>query len=76
MQDEVDQEKIAEILKDVDFEKIDGFCTTSELIEYVLDYFEERIVEKQKYKMVLTCLCLTFKGLQLDEIKKIVKSKL
>ena len=71
-QNEVDSNKIGEILKEVDFQKIQEFESTSDLIEYVIDYFEEKIVDKQKYKLVLACLSLTFKGLKLDEIKNIV----
>lgn len=60
------------ILEEVDFSRVEACESTVELVDYVLEYFENRIVTPEKYKKVLSVLCLTFKGLHLDEILDIV----
>lgn len=69
----VDLKRVNDILKEVDFDKITKIDETSELIDFILKFFEDKIIPKKKYKCVMATLSMTFKGLLLEEILQIVK---
>ena len=70
--DEIDKSRVQEILSQVDYEAIETCTDTEELILYVLDYFEDKIIDPEKFKMLFCSMSLTFKGLKIQEILDIV----
>lgn len=72
--DEIDKERVQEILSQVDYEAIETCKDTEELILYILEYFEDKIMDAEKFKMLFCSMSLTFKGLKIQEILDIVSS--
>ena len=70
--DEIESERIEEILSQVDYEAIENTNDSEELILYILNYFEDKIMDAEKFKMLFCCMSLTFKGLKVQEILDIV----
>ena len=70
-------EVISDILAGIDFELLENLNQTEDLINYILDYFEGRLFHaphsKKKFRMFMSCLSITFKGLKLQEVMKIVR---
>ena len=48
--EQISKSKIDKILKDLDWEKIESLETVSDLINYILEYFETRITDKEKFR--------------------------
>lgn len=70
---EINPELINDTLKDVDFSRFENIHTIDELMDYILEYYETRIMKKEKFQKVCAILILTFKGLTFPEIDRIVK---
>jgi hypothetical protein len=60
--DEVFRTRVNEILSEMDFERIENIHNTDDLMDYILEYFENRIMKKEKFQKVCSLLILTFKG--------------
>ena len=69
---EVDPLVVQKILAQLDFSQIENLMETDDLIYYILDYFDDKIMDSEKFKMVFCCMILTFKGLKISEIMAIV----
>jgi hypothetical protein len=72
---DVEDAEVQDILASVDLDKIEMLNDAEELIMKILDYFEDKIIAPEKYKKVFETMSLTFKGLTLREIMKIVSKK-
>ena len=66
-------EDFARIISEVDYSRFESITTTEELMHYVLEYFEDRIMKREKFQKCLCCLVLTFKGLTYTEINRVIK---
>jgi hypothetical protein len=73
---EVDPLAVQRILASFDISQIENLADTDQLIYLMLDYFDDKIMDPEKFKMVFCCMILTFKGLRISEIMNIVSSKI
>jgi hypothetical protein len=74
--DEIDADlrlRIMEILCDIDLDRFDDIAGIDDLMQYILEYFERRIMDREKFIKVLALLIQTFKGLTYDELDRVVK---
>lgn len=42
-------------------------------MEFVLEFFEDKIVEPAKFRLLFSALVITFKGLKVSELLEIVR---
>lgn len=73
---EADPLAVQRILAPFDINQIENLAHTDQLINLMLDYFDDKIMDPEKFKMVFCCMILTFKGLRISEIMSIVSSKI
>lgn len=48
--------KIQKILNGVDFDRIENINTIDDLMKYILEYFEDKIMRKEKFQKVCVIL--------------------
>ena len=70
--DPVFKKKIEKMMSEVDFDRIDNIHNVEDLMDYILEFFEVRIMHQRKFEKVCVILILTFKGLSYDEINRVV----
>lgn len=64
---------LARIVRDVDYERLEEINTLSGLIDYTLEYYETRIMKKKNFEKLFIVQVNSFKGLNFEEINRIVK---
>ena len=66
---------LLELLSDFDYEIVDGINHTDELMDYILEYYEGRLMHRDKFMKTCVVLNLTFKGLSRPEMNRIMDFK-
>lgn len=61
------------ILNGLDYQKFDTIDKTDDLMNYILEFYETRLMPKEKFIKTCIVLNITFKGLSHSEMIRIVK---
>ena len=72
--DDFIKEKINTILSEFDLSRFDDdIAGIDDLMQYIQEYFETRIMAVEKFKKIQALLIQTFKGLTYAELNRVVK---
>jgi hypothetical protein len=63
---------IGKLLADFDYEIFESINDTGHLMDYILEYYEGRVMSKEKFMKTCVVLNLTFKGLSKSEMNRII----
>lgn len=63
---------IGKLLEDFDYEIFESINDTAQLMDYILEYYEGRMMSKEKFMKTCVVLNLTFKGLSKSEMNRII----
>ena len=69
--DDVDNQKINEIVTSYDLSRLEDINTIEELVNELVSFFEKKLIKPAIFKNLLSYLAVTFKGLKLEEIEKL-----
>ena len=70
--DELKVDEIDQVYENFDLLVFDNLKTTEALMEYILEFYEDRLMPKEKFMKLCNILNLTFKGLSEQEMHRIV----
>lgn len=59
-------------MEDFDYEIFESINDTAQLMDYILEYYEGRMMSKEKFMKTCVVLNLTFKGLSKSEMNRII----
>lgn len=60
---------------EADYNKLQEIKSNEELIRFIVEFYENKLMPAEKYKRLLLILCSTFKGLLYSEIQHLVLAK-
>jgi hypothetical protein len=67
-----DSEFLSEMVERISLEKLEGINTVEELLNFVMEFWEDHLIDSEKYKGLMIVFMITQKGITLEEIRAIV----
>ena len=68
---DLDNEKVNKIVSEFDLTKLEEINSIDALVNELVSFFEERLINPEIFKNLLSYLAVTFKGIKLEEIEKL-----